>query len=97
MRHAPQQPVVSGEGHVDIVVWAVPGAKRNEIAGRYGDAIRVRVAQPPEKGKANDAIAAMLTDRLDAPVELVAGATSRRKTFRTSGLSADAVRRRLGV
>lgn len=90
-------PVVAGDGHVAIVVWAVPGARQTEVVGLHGDALRVRVAQPAERGRANEALLELLETQLKVPVELVSGATARRKTFRTSGLSADAVRRRLGV
>lgn len=90
-------PVVAGDGHVVIVVWAVPGAQQTEVVGIHGDAFRIRVAQPAERGRANEALRALLEAQLKAPVELVSGITARRKTFRVSGLSAGAVRRRLGV
>jgi uncharacterized protein (TIGR00251 family) len=90
-------PVIDRDGHVDIVVWAVPGAKRSGIAGLHGDAVRIRVSQPPEKGKANEALKALLDEQLGAPVWLVAGSTGRRKRYRVAGLSAAVVRRRLGV
>lgn len=89
--------VVAGDGHVDIVVWSVPSAARSEIVGWHGDAIRIRVTQPPERGKANEAIGALLAERLGVSVALVSGAASRRKRFRVRGLSAGDVADRLGV
>jgi uncharacterized protein (TIGR00251 family) len=46
----------------DVLVWvkAVPGASRDEIAGVLGGRLKVRVAAPPEGGKANRAIAMLL-------------------------------------
>ena len=64
-----------------LTVWVVPGARRTEVVGYHGDAVRVRVAAPPEKGMANKAVASLLGDVLGAKVRLVSGATSRRKRF----------------
>ena len=70
------------EAGVTIAVWAVPGARRNEILGRHGDTIRIRVAAPPEDGKANRAIADLLKAHTGCRrVDLVRGGTSRRKVF----------------
>ena len=90
-------PVAETPDGVEIVVWAVPGAKRTKIVGIHDGALRIRVAQPAERGKANAALERLLSERLGKTVELVSGATSRRKRFRTAGLSPDAVRWKLGV
>jgi len=77
---------------VVIAVSAVPGAGRSEIVGRHGDALKVRVAVPPEKGKANEAIVALLAHELGVPastVSLVSGATGRAKRFRVDGVDVD--------
>ncbi|MGI9178416.1 MAG: DUF167 domain-containing protein, partial [Pirellulales bacterium] len=37
-------------------VKIVPGSSRNEIVGWLGDALKIKVTAPPEKGKANDAV-----------------------------------------
>ncbi len=65
---------------VVLTVWVVPGASRSEVVGRHGDALRVRVAAPPEGGKANDAAVGLLSAHfgVDRAV-LVSGAGSRRK------------------
>ncbi len=97
MTETPADPVSQGPDGVEITVWAVPRSKRDGVAGVHGDALRIRTAQPAEKGKANAAIARLLEDRLSTAVELISGQTGRRKRFRVVGLSADAVRRRLGV
>ena len=78
-----------------MVVWVQPGARRSEIVGRHGDALRIRVAQPAEGGKANDAVVALVAAVLDAPVELRSGAANRRKRLFVRGGVVVEVRRRL--
>ena len=48
-------------------VKAVPGSSRDRLAGALGDRLKVCVAAPPEGGKANAAITAMLADALGVP------------------------------
>lgn len=81
-----------------IAVKAVPGASRDAIAGPLGERLKVRVAAPPEEGKANDAICALLAARLGlAPrqVEVVAGRTRAEKTVRARGITAAEAAQRL--
>jgi hypothetical protein len=71
-----------------------PGAKKTEVAGPYGDALKVRLGAPPVDGKANDALVAYLADRLGVPkarVVLESGQTSRSKRLRVVGVAAEAV------
>ena len=73
-----------------------PGATRPGIAGRYGEAWKVRVAEPPEDGRANDAVVRLLSRTLQLPdhgVRVVAGHASRDKVVALEGISAaDAAR-----
>ena len=80
-----------------VEVWVVPGAARSEIAGSYDGAVRVRVAAPPEAGKANRAASLLLKRNLRArDVYLERGARSRRKQFVVVGLEPSEVEARLG-
>jgi uncharacterized protein (TIGR00251 family) len=82
-----------------IRVRVSPGARRTEIVGRHGEAWKVRVAAPPERGRANDAVIALLAERLAvAPDDLaiVAGRSGRDKLVELRGLAADEADRRLG-
>lgn len=79
-----------------LVVWVVPRARRTEITGIHGDALRIRVAAPPEGGKANRVVARLLTKTLDARVSLLGGAGSRRKRYLLAGMSAQEATRRIG-
>ena len=67
----------------------VPGAKRPGIAGRHGEAWKVRVGASPERGAANDAVIELLAGalRLDRrDVRLVSGRASRDKIVELVGL-----------
>jgi uncharacterized protein (TIGR00251 family) len=64
-----------------------PGAHRPGIAGRYGDAWKVRVAEPPEDGRANDAVLQLVGAALGVQVELVSGRWSRDKVVAVDGLT----------
>lgn len=71
-----------------------PGAKKTEVAGAHGEALKIRLNAPPVDGKANEALVAFLADRLDLPksrVILEAGQTSRSKRVRVIGVAAEAV------
>jgi uncharacterized protein (TIGR00251 family) len=81
-----------------LAIKVVPGASRNGIAGWLGDALKVRVAAPPERGKANAAVEQLLAEAIGIAAEsvrIVAGATSARKTVEITGVSLDEVRARL--
>jgi len=75
-----------------LKVKAVPGASRSEIVGRLGEALKVRVAAPPEGGKANREILELLAERLGLPaasVTLVSGAASPAKVVELRGVTAE--------
>ena len=77
-----------------------PGAARAVVVGRHGDAWKVRVPAPPERGRANDAVVALLADTLSVErgtVTLVSGHASRDKIIELSGLDLDEVERRLSA
>jgi uncharacterized protein YggU (UPF0235/DUF167 family) len=66
--------------------------------GRYGEAWKLRVAAPPERGKANEATLDLLAETLGlaaADLRLVSGHGSRDKTVEVSGLTTDEAERRL--
>ena len=91
---------VTDDGAVVLRLHVLPGAGRTAVVGRHGDALKVRVAAPPERGRANDACVALVADTLAVPpaqVELVSGPSSRAKRVRITGLEADEVRRLLAV
>lgn len=77
-----------------------PRASGNEIAGREGDAIKVRLTAPPVDGKANKALIDFLAERLGvskSALAIVAGQSARNKVIEVVGLSEAEVARRLGI
>jgi uncharacterized protein (TIGR00251 family) len=81
-----------------IVVHVVPRSKATELAGRHGDAIRIRLAAPPVDGAANDELVRFLAERLEVSrnaVRIVRGVTGRRKTVSVEGLTSDDAQRLL--
>ncbi len=71
-----------------------PGAKKTEVAGLHGEALKIRLHAPPVDGKANDALVAYLAERLGVPkarVVLESGQTSRSTRVRVVGVAAEAL------
>src|SRR6476660_7313034 len=75
-----------------------PGAKSAQVVGRHGEGWKVRVAAPPEGGRANDAVVNLLADALDLSrrdVAIVAGHGGRDKVVRLAGIGPEETERRL--
>jgi hypothetical protein len=78
-----------------------PGAShRPGVVGRHGEAWKVRVAAPPERGKANDAVLELLAETLALPrssLAIVSGESSRDKVVELAGVEPDEIERRLAA
>ncbi len=75
-----------------ITARVSPKASRNAVQGSMdtpdGQALKIAVTAPPDKGKANAAVAALLAKAFGvakSSVAVVAGETDRRKVLRVSG------------
>ena len=71
-----------------IKLHVQPGAKRTEVVGMHGDALKIRLAAPPVDGKANEVLIDFLADAFGVPkrqVELLSGHASRSKRVRIDG------------
>ena len=83
---------------VVLPVRAHAGARRNELRGELGGALRVSVTQAAEKGKANKAIVELLSRAIGlkrSQIELLAGETSQQKRFLVRGSTVEEIARRL--
>jgi uncharacterized protein (TIGR00251 family) len=77
---------------VSVSVKVQPKSRRPGIQGRaasaHGPCLRIGVNEPPEDGRANRAVCAVLAQALNVPTSAVAvalGQTSRDKTLRVTG------------
>jgi uncharacterized protein (TIGR00251 family) len=81
-----------------LVIHVVPRARATDVAGRHGDALKIRLAAPPVDGAANDELIRFLAERLSVPrsaVTIAAGHTGRRKTVKIAGIETAAALRAL--
>lgn len=83
-----------------LPIKVVPNASRNQIVGPYGDALKIKVAQPPEDGKANAAVLELLAQTLQIPASqltLATGHSRPQKIIAIHGLSEELIRQRLSL
>ena len=76
------------DGTIVLAIHAQPGARRTEVAGLHGDALKLRVAAPALEDRANEALIEFLAKRFAVArrdVTLVSGAKSREKRFEIRG------------
>jgi len=67
----------------------IPGASHSQIVGIHGDRLKVKVAAPPEQGKANRAVVELLKQWLGTnAVEIIAGQGHAEKTAKVTGVFA---------
>ncbi len=73
---------------VTLTLHVQPGARRSEIAGLHGEALKLRLAAPPIEGRANEALLKFIAERFDVPlrqVEIRQGGQSRHKVVAVTG------------
>ena len=81
--------VADGQG-VTLRLHIQPGAKKTEVVGMHGDALKIRLAAPPVDGKANACLLTFLAETLGvakSAVSLLSGDTSRAKRVHVSGVT----------
>ncbi|MCA9183800.1 MAG: DUF167 domain-containing protein [Planctomycetales bacterium] len=69
---------------VILPVRATPSANRNAITGIHDGMLKITLTAPPDDGRANAAIVALLAKSLKiskSRVQLLSGATQRQKKF----------------
>lgn len=81
-----------------LAVKVVPSSSRSCVVGWIGADLKIRVTEPPERGRANAAVEELLADALGLPrscVRIVAGGSQPRKTVEVHGLAEAELRARL--
>src|SRR5260221_516936 len=83
-----------------LPVRAQPGARKSGVVGEQAGSLKVAVTAPPEDGRANKAIVAVLREALDlkrSQVELIGGLTSREKRVLIRGVHAAELQSKLNA
>jgi len=92
-----REPIRDTPDGVEVDLLVVPNARSADVVGLHGDRVKIRVASPPEKNKANAAVVALMRQFTGARrVEITRGRTGRHKTVLLADVSADSVRKFLG-
>lgn len=76
------------QDEISLNVYVQPGAKRTEINGLHGNALKIRLNTPPVDGRANDALIQYLAARFGVTVKQVSlkkGEKSRHKVVVIKG------------
>jgi uncharacterized protein (TIGR00251 family) len=74
-------------------VLAQPRASRSAVAGEHDGLLKVRLAAPPVDGAANEELMRLLAEFFGVPrreIEILGGASGRRKVIRINGLTLEA-------
>ena len=77
---------MGNEAKISLRIY--PNAPKNEVMGFTGSLLRVKIAAPPVKGKANRELLSFLSRLLKVAPETIAitrGHTSRNKTISVTG------------
>lgn len=88
-------PYTPKENGILVTIKVVPGSSRTEIVGCQAQMLKIKIAAPPEKGKANKALAEFLAEKLNlkkADVEIISGHTGSIKHVFLAGACIEAVK-----
>jgi uncharacterized protein (TIGR00251 family) len=80
------------DGSLSISIHAQPGAKRTEVCGLHGEALKIRVAAPALEDRANDALVEFIAEQLGVPkraVTIASGGKSREKRIEIRASASD--------
>ena len=80
--------------NTEIRVKLIPRSSRSRIAGKDGEAYKVKVNSPPVDGKANKELISLISKTLGiskGSIEIISGKTSRIKLLRLRGIDKESV------
>ncbi|UCD49910.1 MAG: DUF167 domain-containing protein [Phycisphaerales bacterium] len=95
-----QPNIQEDERGVTFVAKIVPGSSKTAVVGLLDGMIKVKVAAPPEKGKANQCLIAFLAKKLGVKknaIRIVTGQTNPVKHVQITGVSAETLQRQLDL
>jgi uncharacterized protein len=93
-------PIKETSRGLTFLVKVQPRARRNEITGVVGDALKLSLTAPPVEGRANDAVVEFLADFFDIPrssVTITSGKTNRLKAICICGIRVEQLRQKLAA
>ncbi len=82
-----------------LVAKIVPGSSKTALVGTLDQMVKIKVAAPPEKGKANQCLIAFLARQLGIKknaIQIVSGQTNPVKHVKIEGISARTCLEKLG-
>lgn len=80
---------------VTLTLHIQPGAKKTEVVGAHGEALKIRLHAPPVDGKANACLIAFLAAQLGvarSAISLLSGEASRAKRVHIRGVEPASVK-----
>jgi uncharacterized protein len=86
------------ENILKIAVKVQPNARKNEITGFSNEVLRIKIAAPPDKGKANKELIGFLSDILGLKKDSIAilrGQTDHNKLISIEGITRETLMVRL--
>lgn len=86
----------------DVIFTAkiIPGSSKTTLAGILGEMLKIKIAAPAEKGKANKAVIDFLSEKIGVKknnIAIISGLSSPVKQIRISGVSADELSSKLDL
>jgi len=90
--------ITEADGGCRIPLRVKPAAKQDTLIGAHAGRLKMTVVAPPDKGKANDAVARVLAGALNlatSRVRVISGFTSQDKVAFVENCTAQDVRQRL--
>lgn len=82
--------ITKAEEGAAFAVHIVPKSPRNEVSGKHGDALKIKMTSSTTKGIANDKLIDFLSEKLGLPqkdIEIAAGVNSAEKMIVVVGMS----------
>lgn len=98
MEKATELKVQNTEGGVIFSVKVIPGGRKDCICGTYDGMVKIRIAAPAEKGKANKSLIDFLAQTAGVRkncLRIISGQTNPVKRIQISGITAEQLINRL--
>jgi uncharacterized protein (TIGR00251 family) len=89
-----------GKNGLLLSVHIQPNAKKSEVVGLHGGALKIKIHAVPEDGKANEEIIKVLSKILGiakSNITIQSGATSRKKNIALAEITYELAAARLGL